>query len=787
MDRGAFLPIASALLALLATGAGAQEAAAPASSTPGVALPTIDVIATTPLSGSGVDVDKVPAAVTTIDSHEIAEEKSPNVVNALDARTASVDVQSVSGNPFQPDVYFRGFDASPVSGTPQGLAVYQNGVRINEAFGDVVNWDLIPTVAIRSMDVVSANPVFGLNALGGAISIKMKDGFGYQGASIDVMGGSYGRAETSLQWGQQVGNWASYIAVEGVTDNGFRQQSGSTIRRIYGDIGYKGDSAELHLNVGGASNEFGATAAAPFELLQQNWSSIYTWPQGSVNQVAYVNATANVNLSPTWSLQANAYLRDFFQRTVDGNATNAAPCSYNSALLCYPSVSDPNAPANGLNGTQLANPFSSTATPGEIDRTSTQTTSMGTTVQATSTDKLFGLNNHFVGGASFDYGVTNFGASAELGTILPNFYVAGSGVFLGPSGDPVSDGPVSLRATNAYTGLFATDTLDVTEALALTAGARFNIADIRLQDQLGTSLNGQDVFTHFNPMLGATYKIGGGVTAYASYSESNRAPTPLELGCADPAHPCVLASFLVSDPPLKQVVAQTYEAGFRGSHDFGADAGTFSWKLGAYRTDSANDILDVADPIQQGFGYFVNVGATRRQGVEAEATYKTDKYTLSASYAYIDATFLNSFTLASNSPAANAAGLIQVNPGNQIPMIPHNRLKLAAEYSITPSFKIVPELFAVGSQYFAGDASNQEPRLPGYAVVDLNASYQVTKNIELYARVENLLDHRYYTYGTFFDTTAVPNFANGGAPFVDPRTLSPAAPRAIYVGLRATF
>ena len=148
MNRGAFSPIASAILAF-ATGAGAQEAAAPASSSPGVALPTIDVFATTPLAGTGVDVDKVPAAVTTINSREIEEAKSPNVVNALDAADAERRVQIVAGNPFQPDVYFRGFDASPVAGTPQGLAVYQNGVRINEAFGDIVNWDLIPTVAVR--------------------------------------------------------------------------------------------------------------------------------------------------------------------------------------------------------------------------------------------------------------------------------------------------------------------------------------------------------------------------------------------------------------------------------------------------------------------------------------------------------------------------------------------------------------------------------------------------------------------------------------------------------------
>ena len=117
---------------------------------------------------------------------------------------------------------FRGFVSSPVSGTPQGLAVYQNGVRINEAFGDTMNWDLIPTAAIRSVSVVTNNPAFGLNALGGALSIQMKDGFTYQGAEINTMAGSYGRVQSSGQWGKQIDNFAIYGALEGLHDNGFR-------------------------------------------------------------------------------------------------------------------------------------------------------------------------------------------------------------------------------------------------------------------------------------------------------------------------------------------------------------------------------------------------------------------------------------------------------------------------------------------------------------------------------------------------------------------------------------
>jgi len=770
-------------IALLSASSALAQNADPTPSGGSVVLPTIDVFSTTPLSGTGVDIDRVPAAVTTIDSGEIARTRSPSIVKALAEQTPSVDVQDVAGNSFQPDVYFRGFDASPVSGTPQGLAVYQNGVRINEAFGDTVNWDLIPTVAVQSIDVISNNPAFGLNALGGALSIKMKDGFTFQGTSIDVMGGSYGRIQSSLQWGKQVGNYAAYIAIDGAQDNGYRDFSGSQIRRFYGDIGYKADSAELHLNVGAADNFFGATAAAPAELLQQSWSSVYTTPQNSRNQVGYVNATANVNVSPTWSLQTSAHVRSFYQSTADGNSTNAQPCA-NPGFLCF---NDTVTPANGLNGQPLANPFPAGATLGEIDRTSTQTTSVGTTVQATNTDKLFGHDNNFVIGGSFDYGVTNFGASAELGTVEPNYFVAGSGIFLGPSGDPVSDGPVSLRATNAYTGLYALDTFDVTKDFTVSAGGRLNVANVQLQDQLGGAVNGNYTYTRFNPMIGATYKISSDVTAYGGYSEANRAPTPLELGCANPAQPCIIASFLVSDPPLKQVVARTFETGLRGTHDYGESVGTLGWKLGVFRTDSQDDILNVPDPIQQGFGYFQNVGTTRRQGVEAEINFKAERFSVHASYAYIDATFLDAVTLGSNSPFADVNGNIYVKPGDQIPMVPHHRFKLSGDYSITKDFKLGADLLVVGSQYYAGDASNQFQQLPAYAVVDANASYQVTADVQVYLRVNNVFDNRYYTYGTFFDTTQIPNFGNGGAPFTDPRSLSPAQPRSVYAGLKATF
>ena len=570
----------------------------------------VPVYSTTPLASASIDADKVPASVTVVGAADIARTQSLNITDALVQSVPGIIVSEVAGNPFQPDVQFRGFVASPVAGTPQGLAVYQNGVRINEAFGDTVNWDLIPTAAIRSVTVVTNNPAFGLNALGGALSIQMKDGFTYQGAEINTMAGSYGRIQSSGQWGKQVDNFAIYGAIEGLHDNGFREFSTSNVRRFYGDVGYKTDMSEFHFNMGAADNTFGAAATTPIELLQKNWGAVYTTPQTSENRVGYFNLTGKVELRRPGPSKVSR-MRGF-STSRPRTATRAERSPATPIRCCFALAT---AARRQMASMACSLTIRSIQMPswGEIDRTTTHSTTAGASLQATNDDRLFGHNNHFVIGGSFDYSVTDFTATAELGTINPNYVVGPSGIFLGQSGVPVSDGPVSLHTINQYMGVYALDTFDVTKAFSITGGGRFNVANISLQDQLGTALNGNDTYTRFNPTIGGTYKITSGLTAYAGYSEANRTPTPLELGCADPAHPCILATFLVADPPLQQVVSKTVEAGLRGTHDFGAGIGKLDWKLGAYRTTNSNDILNIADPVLQGFGYFQNVGSTRRQ------------------------------------------------------------------------------------------------------------------------------------------------------------------------------
>jgi outer membrane receptor protein involved in Fe transport len=753
----------------------------------------VTVNAPTPLPGpsqvspeKAFDADKVPGTITTVDTSQIARTNSLNITDSLQQYVPSVNVSSVNGNEFAPNVEFRGYVSSPVSGTPQGLAVYQNGVRVNEAFGDTMNWDLIPTAAIRSVTVVTNDPAYGLNALGGALNIQMKNGFNYHGAEIDVMGGSYGRIQTSLQWGKQINEWAVYGAFEAIHDDGYRLFSESNILRFYGDIGHRNMDSEIHLNIGAATSNYGAAGTSPAELLQTSLAADYTTPQTNFNQAGYLNLTGRFDVSPTWTIDANAHYRAFSQQTQDGNpsANDVAACAGNPALLCNGDGS----PTNGLNGQQLSSsPYSPSAIIGENDRTFTTTNTFGATLQATNSDKLFGLDNRFTVGTAYDRSVTHFGSSAELGTVDNQYQIIGSGQFLGT--DNPQDGPVELRTTNQYIGVYALDSIDLTKRLTVTGGGRFNAANIQLQDQLGgptSLLNGDSTYTRFNPMLGATYKITSELTAYGGYSEANRAPTPLELGCADPMHPCILATFLVADPPLQQVVSHTWEAGFRGSHSFGPDAGILTWKVGGFHAVNTNDILSIPAPNDQGFGYFSNVGSTRRQGIEAEARFAAKRFDVYASYSFIDARFLDSLQLASNSPAADADGNIQVSPGNIIPAIPRHRFKAGFDYAATDKFKLGADVVYMSSQYFVGDESNQFPQLPGYAVVNLHASYQINQTYQIYGRVDNVFNNHYATYGTFFDTTELPNFNTGNA-FTNPDAFNMARPLAAYAGIKATF
>ena len=777
-----------AAIAVLISSAASAQTTADAVLPPETTLPAVNVIATTPLPGSGIDPDKLPANVQTLDSSDLTGQGSPSVLNALTGQAGSVNINETLVDRFQPDILYRGFEASPVLGTPQGIAVYQNGVRVNEAFGDTVNWDLIPDIAIDRLDVVSANPVYGLNALGGAVVVTMKNGFTYQGFEWEEAGGSFGQRGSEFQYGKQAGNVAAYIAGRWFDEDGWRQFSPNHLRQVYADIAARDDRASLDISFSGAENSLSGTGTTPAQTLAVDRSFDFTTPQNNTNRLAFIAIKGSYQASDDLSFQADIYRREFHQAVVNGNITHYLACNDGSGTLCQSDGVTPLASASGGPIPDLSN---GGAIPiGQNDRENIGAVTIGGTLQATYTGDLLGRENHLVVGGSVDHSTVDFGSSVEVGVIDPSLRVQPSGFFV----DTLENTgfiatPVSLGAINTFYAVFATDTLDLTPALAVTASGRFNLAEIALSDRRGANLTGSARYARFNPALGATYKLAEGLTAYAGYSEGNRTPTPSEIECSNPAQPCLLPSSLSSDPPnLRQVVSHTYEAGLRGKFDLPAVLpGGFTWNAGLFRTDLDDDIYGVATSLTTGF--FENIGGTRRQGIEAGLAYKDDAWSVFVNYSLVDATFQSALTLRSPSnPFADASGNIQVRPGDRLPGIPMHQLKAGADYHIAPNWIVGAALTYFSDQFLRGDESNQNPTLPGYAVVSLHTSYKLTDNFELFANVQNLLDAKYASFGQFGDPTGIDA---AGVPTngvgVDTRFLAPGAPIAVYGGMRMRF
>jgi iron complex outermembrane receptor protein len=784
--------------------AAASPSVAPATTPVPSALPAFQVIATTPVTGIGFDRSKVPAMAQTVTAEDFSRVYSPNVLDTLQQRIPGVITSDVQGNGFSQDLRYRGFAASPLQGTPQGLAVYMQGIRINEAFGDTVNWDLIPTIAIGRADIWTNNPAFGLNALGGAVSLQMKDGFNYNGFEFDASGGSYGRVGGSMQYGVRKGEWGLYLAAEGFKDDGWRYQSPSRLARFYGDLGWRGTDAEVHFITSVADNYFGVVGPTPVELLNNDYRAIYTWPQTTKNQAQLLAMNGRYSVSDHWTVQSNLYYRKFQQAHVDGNAAEVERCSGAAAnplfnTLCLEDDGFPRQPAAnfqilnqnnrpincppGQGNTCATTPW------GTVDRTWTNAITTGASLQGINDDKIFGHDNYFTIGGSVDRSKIGFQGNSELGYIYPDFFVGpnaavpGTGQIVHTAGN-IGFAPVSLAAWNTYYGIYVNDTFDITNRLSVTAGGRYNIAQIAMSDLLGTSpdLSAQYTFERLNPVVGFTYKILPELmTFYAGYSEANRAPTPLELGCSNPLRPCLLEGFLVSDPPLNQVVARTKEVGLRGN--FNNASGRGDWKLGLFRTDSESDIIQVAS-VLQGRGVFQNVPGTRRQGLEAGVNYQTQQYLFYANYALVDATYQFTGLLASpNNPSADANGDIFVTPGKQIPGIPLHQIKGGIDYWVTPLLKLGTDVIWVSSQWYVGDDANQNVKLADYWVANLHGSYQLTKELQVYGVINNLFNRKFATFGTYFDPQSVINAVAN--PPTDHRTITPAQPLSIYVGLRA--
>ncbi|MFA9461082.1 TonB-dependent receptor [Thiohalorhabdus sp. Cl-TMA] len=732
-------------------------------------LPQVEVIGITPQHGTGLPVSKVPANVQTVSEDEIEQAQALDVTHLMERRVGSVNLNLLGGNPLQPDVNFRGFRGSPLLGLPQGVSVYQDGVRINESFGDVVNWDLVPETAIASMEVMSgSNPLFGLNTLGGAISMQTKSGFTHTEERVKAYGGSFGRYEVTAEAGGNTGETGFYIAGNRFEEDGWRDHSDSEANTVFGKASWRGEDSTADIIFNMADTELRGNGAVPVELMNQDRDAVFTHPDLTENRMEMITFKGSHFFTDNIALDGDLFVRRTDTETFNGDDSDYEECEDpgDAGSLC----SDDGEGDVVLNqeGNEVAE--SEDVESATLNTSDTRQRTYGGSLQSTFTQSLWDMENQFVVGASASLANIRFHSQTELGRLTDNRGTEGSN-------EIVLDSLTTVEADREDLGVYLTDTLSVTDSLSLTLSGRYNNSHIKLDDQLGTALNGDHTYTRFNPAGGLTYEFSPLLSTFVSYSESNRAPTPVELTCADPDDPCRLPNGFQADPPLDQVVAKTWEAGFRGS------AKAFQWSLGAFRTQAEDDIYFISAGPARNSGYFDNIGTTQRQGLEAAASGRAGPVSWFLNYTYLEATFQEDFAVNSPDHPDAVNDEIQVEEGDRIPLNPEHIVKAGADWRITPTLAVGVDGIYNGEQYIRGDESNQLEPIDAFTVVNLRARYQVLEDLQLFARVDNVFDTEYETAGLLGEPDEVEGFDN----FENPRFYTPGAPRGAWAGVEYTF
>ncbi|HEY1995664.1 TonB-dependent receptor [Paraburkholderia sp.] len=742
-----------------ADGASSAAVAAPAQTPPETpAIPAgnptvlapIIVIGTTPLLGIGTPLSLVPANVQTIHSEDLERQHRSTLTDYFEKNLPSVDMNEAQGNPYQIDINYRGFTASPLLGTPQGLSVFMDGVRINEPFGDVVNWDLIPQNAIDTIQLIpGSNPTYGLNTLGGALAITTKNGKTSPGGDAEITAGSWGRKIADIEQGGTIGsNLDYYFAGNAANDDGWADHNPSRVRQAFSKLRYTDADTTLSLSAGGADNDLQGSQTIPRSFLNDRGQA-YTFPDQNENSVEYVTLSGDHSFNSNVELSGNLYYRHYKNTNISSNNNTD-----------FGTVDD-DGNIDTVEGTNQQSVIT--------------TDSYGGSLQLTLLGKLAGMENQFVAGVAADLANSHYTTASQDATFTDTRAAVGIG-------DYTQQTDAKTRSANY--GIYFDDTLKITKQWSLSLAGRYNWASAQIGDESGMQplLDGRHIFSRFNPAVGINWNPSPALTAYATYNEGMRTPTAIELACADPNAPCSLPNDFLADPALKPVISKTFEIGARGRL-----GSTTTWSAAIYHT-TLNDDIQFISSAASTQGFFQNVGNTRRQGVELEGHTAFGPLAVTANYSYVDATYQSTFTESSSSnSSADANGNITVKPGDRIPGIPANTVKVRLDYTPIPKWQIGTNLTWRGSIFARGDEDNEDVngKISGYFLIDLDTTYQVTKQLQVFATVSNLLDKRYASFGVlgqnFFNG---PNHTFDGANPVNEQFVGVGAPRGAWVGLR---
>ncbi|HYQ40104.1 MAG TPA: TonB-dependent receptor, partial [Pseudomonas sp.] len=668
--HGGRLPVRTALSLAVA----ALTAGLPALAAEPLELAQLEVVSTTLQAGVELPRDQFPANIQTLDAERLQRVGGLSLADQLQRTLPSVNVNDIQGNPYQANLNYRGFTASPLLGTPQGLSVFLDGVRVNEPFGDVVNWDLIPHTAIADLALMpGSNPLYGLNTLGGALALQTKRGDTHPGGALELYDGSFGRRGGSVEHGGKQDAFSWYVAAEGMKEDGWRDHSPSEVGQLFGKFAWTTADTDLALTVAHADNELIGNGLVPERLAAQRRSAIFTHPDRTDNRSTLLALSGSQWLNERDRLSGTLYLRRTLTHTLNGDLSNEYAEEYDAwADAGFPAGE---APESGV-----------------LNRTRTDQQAAGLALQWSRTAGA----HQFAVGASHDNSKASFRQSAQAGTLTDDRGIA-----------PLEDElPLnSLLGRTRTTSLYATDTVSLTPNLQVTGSLRYNRTRVINHDRMGDDLDGDFTYRKLNPALGFSWQASPDVTLYGGFTQGNRAPTPIELGCADPLRPCSLPNAMAADPFLKQVVTQTFELGLRGRL-----ADHVQWNASVFRSTNKDDILFVGTGGSR--GYFTNFGRTRREGVELGLSGDSGAFDWHANYSYLRATYRSSACiLAENNSTAGQDGCpedeIRIASGDRLPGLPSHSLKLGLGWQASDALHLGAELVAYSWQYVRGNENNR--------------------------------------------------------------------------------
>lgn len=745
----------------------------------------VEVIGTTPLPGIGIAKERVPANIQTIKGSEMQKQNNLTISDFMNSGMLGVNANEIQNNPYQPNINYRGFTASPLLGTPQGISIFVDGVRVNEPFGDVVNWDLIPLNAISGMNLIpGSNPVFGLNTLGGAISIQTKSGRTSPGGAVELLGGSWGRVAGNAEFGGVAKNGLDFfVAVNALNEQGWRDASPSDVRQAFSKVGWQGEKTDMNLSLTLADNELIGNGLVQKEFLDNiSYDTYNTKPDITDNKMWFLNWNLNHYFSDLTTFNTNVYYRNVRTKTFNGDVND--------------DVDDAVFLADCAGG---ADP--ETECGGAINRSKSKRDSYGFTAQMAFNHDFMGKKNQLITGLGYDIGRTKFGQSSELGNLTDARGIIGVGEFN-------DEADVKLKAESKTWSLYATDTLSFNDVYHLTLSGRYNYTKVDNKDGLiappdPESLTEKHSFNRFNPAIGLSVTPSKDFSYYGSYNEGSRAPTAIELGCAfqdldgdgQGDTPCRLPNAMAGDPPLKKVVAKTFETGVRGKLAQG-----LGYTASIYHSQNTDDIQFRASN-SQGDGNFQNVGKTRRMGLDLGLDGAFSNFKWNLGYSYINATYQSPFRIASevNTSAFDTDPLvdtdpdtIQVKKGDYMPGIPKHQLKLRGELQATPNWSIGTNIVAFSDQFSFGNENNkhqgQGAKVSGYTVMNMDTRYKFgNTGWQLFGRVNNIFDREFYTAGMLGETFFTPDGQFDGGDDAFSFLVAPGAPRAGWIGVRYEF